>query len=227
VAGRRFGEVPRSASVPLVIIPSTKRPSGQAPAALGARSIQLAPTLSASDVELVRRARSGDTWAEEAVYRRYAPRILTLCKRLLADGAEAEDATQETFVTAFAAWKKLRDEERLQQWLIQIAVSRVHRRFRRRRLLRALGFQDFGNDASLAAIARPDCPQELRAELSLIGKALDRLPAGERIAWILRHVEGMSLGETAQHSACSLATAKRRLTRAMASIEHFVRRSSR
>jgi RNA polymerase sigma-70 factor (ECF subfamily) len=205
-----------------VVTPTIKRATGRASADVGAHEIQLAPTLNASDEELVRRARAGDAWAEEAVYRRYAARILVLSKRLLGDSAEAEDVTQETFVIAFAGWKKLRDPECLRQWLIQIAVSRVHRRFRRRKLLRVLGIQESDSDASLNALARPDCPQELRAELALIGKALARLSPGERIAWVLRHVEGMSLEETALESGCSLATAKRRIARAAACIERFV-----
>jgi RNA polymerase sigma-70 factor (ECF subfamily) len=212
-----------------VVTPTTKRSTGRASLDSEAPAIPLAPTLTASDEELVRRARARDAWAEEAVYRRYAPRILALSKRLLADSAEAEDVTQETFVIAFAGWKKLRDPECLRQWLIQIAVSRVHRRFRRRKLLRVLGFQESDSDASLNALARPDCPQELRAELALIGKALARLSPGERIAWVLRHVEGMSLEETALESGCSLATAKRRIARAAACIERFlhVQRSAR
>jgi RNA polymerase sigma-70 factor (ECF subfamily) len=219
----RAGEL----SVGPVVSSSTKRPLGQVSADSETPAIQLAPTVNSSDAELVRRARAGDAWAEEAVYRRYAARILALSKRLLADSAEAEDATQETFVTAFAAWKQLRDPDRLEQWLIQIAVSRVHRRFRRRKLLNFLGFHEPGSDASLDALARPDCPQEVRAELALIGKALDRLSAGERITWVLRHVEGMSLEEAAHESGCSLATAKRRIARATASIERFVQRSAR
>jgi RNA polymerase sigma-70 factor (ECF subfamily) len=206
---------------------STKRSRDRVATDSESAPIQLAPTLNASDAELVRRARGGDAWAEEAVYRRYAARILALSKRLLGDAAEAEDATQETFVAAFAGWKKLRDPDRLQQWLIQIAVSRAHRRFRRRRLLSALGFQELGSDASLHALARPDCPQELRVELALIGRALDRLSPGERIAWVLRHVEGMSLEETAHESGCSLATAKRRIARAAARIERFLQGSTR
>jgi RNA polymerase sigma-70 factor, ECF subfamily len=202
--------------------PSTKRSHEQVSAAAQAPAIPLAPTLNASDAVLVRRARAGDAWANEAIYRRHAARILALSKRLLGDSAEAEDVTQETFVIAFAAWKKLREPDRLQKWLIQIAVSRVHRRFRRRRILSALGFRESEGDASLQALARPECPQEVRTELALISKALHRLSAGERIAWVLRHVEGMSLEETALESGCSLATAKRRIARAAASIERFV-----
>jgi RNA polymerase sigma-70 factor, ECF subfamily len=201
--------------------PPTKRWRGQASAETPAPAIQLAPTLTLSDAELVRRALSGDAWAEEAIYRRYAARILALTKRLLGDSAEAEDATQETFIIAFAAWKKLRDSERLCQWLVQIAVSRAHRRFRRRRLLSSLGFCSLAGDASLDALARQDCPEESRVELALIGKALERVSAAERIAWILRHVEGMSLDEVAQQTASSLATAKRRIARAAASIQRL------
>jgi RNA polymerase sigma-70 factor (ECF subfamily) len=190
-------------------------------------AIPLAPTVSLTDAELVRRARGGDGWSEEAVYRRYAAPVLALSKRLLADTAEAEDVTQETFVLAFGAWNKLRSPEHLKQWLLQIAVSRVHRRFRRRKLLRVFGFQDSGGDAALETLARPDCPQEVRLELARLGRALDRLPAAERIAWVLRHVEGMTIEETAEGSGCSLATAKRRLARASARIERILQRGTK
>jgi RNA polymerase sigma-70 factor, ECF subfamily len=214
-------------SVGEVIGPSTGRRRGQAKADSRAPEIPLAPTVNLTDEELVRRARTGDGWSEEAVYRRYAAQVLALSKRLLADTAEAEDVTQETFVLAFAAWNKLRSPERLKQWLLQIAVSRVHRRFRRRKLLSVLGFQDLGGDATLDALARPDCPQEVRFELALLGRALERLPAAERIAWVLRHVEGMTIEEAAQGSGCSPATAKRRIARASARIERILGRSSK
>lgn len=190
----------------------------------GTSFIHVAPTLKLSDTELVRRARAGDGWAEKAIYRRYAAQILGLSKRLLADRHEAEDVTQETFAVAFAEWDKLRDPERLRPWLMQIAVSKVLRRFRRRRMRSALGFRELEQDASLDALAHPACSQEVKAELALVAKALNRLSAGERIAWTLRHVEGMSLEEVASQSDCSLPTAKRRIARAADFIERFARR---
>lgn len=196
-------------------------------AASRAPLVHVAPTLRLPDTELIRRARAGDPWAEKAVYRRYAAQILGLCKRLLADTHEAEDVTQETFAVAFASWGKLREPERLRQWLMQIAVSKVHRRFRRRKVRNALGFRELGHDAALDALARPDCPQEVKAELALVAKALERLSTGERIAWVLRHVEGMSLEEVACQTACSLATAKRRVATASDFIERFARRGGR
>jgi RNA polymerase sigma-70 factor (ECF subfamily) len=189
-----------------------------------ASEVQVAPTLTLSDTELVRRASTGNAWAEEAIYRRYAALILGTARRLLADSVEAQDVAQETFVAAFAAWPQLREPTRLKQWLLQIAISKVHRRFRRRKLLRVLGFADSVDDATLDKLARPDCAPELRAELSLLSRALERISAGERIAWMLRHVEGLSLEEVAHECDCSLATAKRRIAAAQERVDRFTGR---
>lgn len=178
-------------------------------------------TPSVSDAELVRRALDGDAWAEEAIYRRYVALVLGTSRRLLADNSDAEDVAQETFAAAFGAWSQLREPERLRHWLLQIAVRKVHRRFRRRKLLRALGFDDGGHDATLAVLARSDCPQETRMELALLSKALDKLSANDRVAWMLRHVEGLSLEEVAQECGCSLAAAKRRIASAAQRIASF------
>lgn len=203
----------------------TSKPRAPRPGSAGASEIQLARTPAVSDDELVRRALAGNWWAEEAIYRRYAPMILGTARRLLADGEEAQDVTQETFSTAFAMWAQLREPARLKQWLMQIAISKVHRRFRRKRLLRALGLESSLDDATLDTLALPSCSPEVRAELFLLSRALDRVSVAARIAWMLRHVEGLSLDEIAEECSCSLATVKRRIGTAEKRLEVFVSRS--
>ena len=73
----------------------------------------------------------------------------------------------------------------------------------------------------LDVLARSDCPQETRMELSLLSKALDKLSTNDRVAWMLRHVEGLSLEEVAQECGCSLAAAKRRISSASQRISRF------
>lgn len=167
-----------------------------------------------SDVELAERVARGDSWAEEVVYRRHAPAVLQVARRLLANGAEAEDVTQDTFVTAFEIWNQLRDPPRLKQWLLRIAVRKVHRVFRRRRLLRALGIGSREDTDSLEQWAHSQASAEVRTELALLDKSLCTLAPALRIAWMLRHVEGLSLDEVAYECSCSLATAKRRIAAA-------------
>src|ERR1041384_6827752 len=89
-----------------------------------------------SDEELVDRARRGDRWAEEALYRRYARTVMRVSLRLLRRTAEAEDVVQDTFVIAFAGLGRLRDGNAFGDWVLSIAVRQVYRRFRRWRLLR-------------------------------------------------------------------------------------------
>jgi RNA polymerase sigma-70 factor (ECF subfamily) len=167
-----------------------------------------------SDGELVERVRGGERQAEDALFRRHGPRLLGLLTRLLGSRADAEDALQDTLVLAFQRLASLREPALLSGWLTRIAVSQAHRRFRRRRLLRLLGVERRGGDATLASLAHPDISPEERAELMRLEAPLARLSGAERSAWMLRHVEDYELEEIADACDCSLATVKRRLAAA-------------
>jgi RNA polymerase sigma-70 factor (ECF subfamily) len=172
------------------------------------------------DAELVRRALAGDTWAEEFLYRRYVRAIWGTVFRLLRSSPDAEDVVQDTFATAFRELPRLRDASALRGWLLRIAVREVHRRLRRRRLLRLLGLeQDDAGESSLESVAVEGLGAEARAELAMIDRVLARVPSDQRVAWMLRHVEGESLEEVARACACSLATVKRRIAAAAAHLQ--------
>jgi RNA polymerase sigma-70 factor (ECF subfamily) len=166
-----------------------------------------------SDEELVGRLVEGDRWAKEALYRRYVRMVWSTALRLSGSRAEADDIVQDTFVEALRDVSALRSVEALRPWLLRITVHQAQRRFRRRSLLRRLGFGSGDDEASLAALVDPKASAELRAELSRVDRALASVSVAERFTWILRHVEGHTLEEAAALSDCSLATAKRRLQR--------------
>ncbi|HEY2744605.1 MAG TPA: RNA polymerase sigma factor [Polyangia bacterium] len=175
-----------------------------------------------SDAILVQRARAGDATASAELFRRHASRITALLVRLLGSHADAEDAAQETFVHALRDLHQLRDPRALSQWLTQLAVSQAHRRFRRRRLLAALGFEASPRDGTLDQIADPKASADVRAELALLDQALGELRASQRMAWMLRYVEGYRLAEVARLCGCSLATTKRRLSAASARVAQHI-----
>jgi RNA polymerase sigma-70 factor, ECF subfamily len=167
-----------------------------------------------SDAELVARATRGDSRAEETLFRRHAPGVLTLARRLTRDRDDADDVLQETFEIAFKHLEELRDARSLRSWLLQIAVRRVQRRFRKKRWLAWIGIGTPSDPETLVEQAARDVSGEQRAELALLDVALDRLGDNERLAWMLRHVEGKDLEETAELCGCSLATVKRRIAAA-------------
>jgi RNA polymerase sigma-70 factor (ECF subfamily) len=167
-----------------------------------------------SDAELVARVRGGDRWAEEVLFRRHFGVVSGTVARLLGDAHEAEDVVQDTFHAAITDLASLREPGAFRGWLVQIAVRKVHRRFRRRRLLRMLGFDTSDPEIGLSQQTSADASPELRAELVLLDRVLATLPASERIAWTLRCVEGLRLEEVAAACGCSLATVKRRVAAA-------------
>jgi RNA polymerase sigma-70 factor (ECF subfamily) len=174
----------------------------------------IAPSSESSDAELVAQALTGRRAAEAILYRRHARAIAAVSTRLLGRTADAEDVVQDTFLTAFERLAQLRDRAQFRGWLVRIAIRHVHRRFRRRRLLRVLGLDRGHDDAALAKLALSPLDAETRSELSRLDAALAVLPAAHRIAFMLRHVEGYELQEVATACATSLATVKRWLARA-------------
>ncbi len=184
------------------------------PVALGlmvstAAVIPLPGSDAVSDAELVRRARERDDWATEMIYRRYVRLVASTAQRLLRSDGDVDDVVQETFLIAFEQLDRLVEPAALRGWLAQIAVSRVHRRFRWHKWTRLWTGVEL--DASLHDQASPDASPEQRAELALIDRALMRMPLKLRTPWVLRHVIGYQLEDIAIACNCSLATVKRRI----------------
>ena len=189
---------------------------------LVSRSLSLKVSEAISDEELVRRALAGERWGREMLYRRHAGSLLAMTVRLLANHSEAEEVVQDTFVTAFEQLGALREPAAVRGWLGQIAVNLVRRRFRRGRLMRFLGLDRGADDATLEALADPGVSTDQRAELALIDRMLRRMKPALRLAWMLRRVDGLELGEVASLCGCSLATVKRRIAEADAIVDRHV-----
>src|SRR5450631_66492 len=174
------------------------------------------------DAELVGRARSGDRWSRDVLYRRHVRYLLAISTRLLSNRSEGEEVVQDTFIVGFEQLGTLREPAALRSWLARIAVNLVRRRLRRGRLLRLLGLDRAPDDATLAELAAPTLKPDDHAELALVDRMLLGMPAERRIAWMLRRVEGLPLAEVATLCGCSLATAKRRVAAADVEVARHV-----
>ncbi len=184
--------------------------------------------LTLSDAELVRRAKSGDLSAFEELVNRYERRIWTLAKRMVQHREDAEDVTQETFLTALEHLDELRDEERFGAWLVQIATRHAFRVLEQRQRAPTISLEtmtsEMADEDDGEPIPHPEFiadwrenPEELlmRAETrQLIEQALNELPEKYRLVFLLRDVEGLSVKETAEALGISEANVKVRLLRA-------------
>lgn len=188
--------------------------------------LAIVPDEDISDAALVAAAISGKRWAEELLYRRHVASVSQTVATLLGRMSDCEDAVQDTFLEALSKLASLREPAAFRGWLLRIAVHKCHRRFRKRKLLRALGLDRGADDITLARLASPMLSAEHKAELARIDVALLPLGERERSAWILRHVHGHELTEVAELSGVSLATAKRLLGRAQDRVSRHISMSA-
>jgi RNA polymerase sigma-70 factor (ECF subfamily) len=77
------------------------------------------------EAEAIRLAREGNAAAFERLYRLHSRRVFTLCLRMLENSAEAEDLTQETFLTVFRRIQTFRGESEFSTWLHRVTVNVV------------------------------------------------------------------------------------------------------
>jgi RNA polymerase sigma-70 factor (ECF subfamily) len=85
--------------------------------------------------DLAKYCRERDPWAEDELYRRYAARVYTLCRRYLGDADEAKDLMQETFIQALdkIASYKYSGKGSLYGWIRRIAINKALNLLKRRR----------------------------------------------------------------------------------------------
>jgi len=143
-------------------------------------------------------------------------RALRIAWRLLGgDSAAAEDVAQEAFVRAYRGLGSFRGEAELATWFHRILVNEV-RRYQRWRMLR--GFRQ-AEDSDPDAV--PDPSSAVRPDPGLrrrIGAAIAALPRGQREAFVLVHLEGLTLVEAASATGRAVGTMKSHLHRALASL---------
>ncbi len=145
------------------------------------------------------------------VYRRYCRYVAAVVLRLDGRCDEVEDLVQDVFVEAARGIRRLRDPEAVKGWLATVAVRKVRRRLRLRRLRRFLGM---GCEPDAAEQIAPAASPVDRLLLLGVYRVLDEMPVEDRLAFSLHHIEGEALDRVARLCGCSLATAKRRVARA-------------
>ena len=144
----------------------------------------------------------------EDVFRRYAPYVGALVLRLIGRPGDVDDVVQDVFIQAHRQLSQLRDPAAVRPWLRRIVVRRARRWLRKRWVRRRLRELDVSAQTDL--IDGAASPEE-RAEIARVYRALDQMPRDERLAWVLRFVEGETLESMADLLGCSVSTAQRRL----------------
>jgi len=180
---------------------------------------------------LVQAARTGNLDAFEELVNRHERRIYTLARRITGNEQDAEDVTQEAFLSALEHLPGFREESSFGTWLSRIATHAALKIIRKRKGLPTESLDAATEDG---ALPHPEyiadwreSPERLvqRNETArLIDDALAKLDEGHRVVFLLRDVEGLSVKETADALNLSEANVKVRLLRARLQLrEHLTR----
>jgi len=175
-----------------------------------------------ADAELALRLRSDPTRATVDLYARFSPEVNRLVWRLLGADPDHNDIVQQVFCKVIQHGRKLREPARLGAWVQSITVNTVYEELRRRDVRRL-----FQRDSGTVEF-HPDLVRdvEVRDLLLRAKRVIERLPAKERLVFMLHFVEGRPLGEVAELCGFSLATAKRRLNAANRRFETLIAKNT-
>jgi RNA polymerase sigma-70 factor, ECF subfamily len=181
------------------------------------------PTLAqADDATLARAASSGDPRATSVLWDRFSPLVRRMLRRTLGPTAEVEALVQEVFLRALRQLGSLPESAQLKPFVVAVTVRVLSGELKRNRVRRLLRLQSPWHTSDVESGGDP----ATSTALSSLYRILDELDAQARLAFTLRHFEGLQITELASAMDASLSSAKRRLARANARVQAAVSRDA-
>ena len=172
-----------------------------------------------SDTDLVRRAQADDIDAFCLLAQRYARRIHLLAFHYCRNAQDAEDLSQDVWLKAYQALRSFRSDSSFYTWLRRITINSFlnHRRssvFRWRGQTTAVQLVQIDSEP---LEFRPVSPENIynKVLFESVIDALAELTPSQRLAFLLRHYEGMTYDEIANAMNCSSGTVKKGVSRAI------------
>ncbi len=173
--------------------------------------------------QLVEAARSGDRVAWNGIVVRLQRKVFAAALAVTADIEEADEVTQEAFIRLFGKIESIRDPQAVGGWLVRTAVNIARDRARWRRL--RAWFGRVAKDAQEETTAEPS-PEARAARKEALEKfdawSRARLSSRERVVFMLRAGEGMTIEEIARELGIGVSTVKTHLARAREKLMPFV-----
>jgi RNA polymerase sigma-70 factor (ECF subfamily) len=191
---------------------SPRPPSGQSPNAL--------------DPEVLARAQAGDQQAFAQIYAMNKRRIYSLCLRMVGNVAAAEDLTQEAFLQLHRKIATFRGDSAFTTWLHRLAINVVLMHLRKR-ALPVISLDEAAEPTSEERIGRsfgaPDLNLTGAIDRLALQRAIEDLPEGYRLIFVLHDIEGFEHNQIADMLECSIGNSKSQLHKARLKLREALR----
>ncbi len=181
-----------------------------------------------TEAEAIDRAKGGDAEAFEGLYGLHKRRVYSLCLRMTGNVAEAEDLTQEAFLQLYRKIATFRGESAFSTWLHRLAVNVVLMHLRKK------GLPEISLDEALEPQHEDGPKKDIGARDNVLAGSIDRvnleraiesLPPGYRIIFVLHDVEGYEHNEIAEMMGCSIGNSKSQLHKARMKLRDLLKLS--
>lgn len=160
---------------------------------------------SLTDEELLARfLERGDAHALRALVERYGPLVLSVCREILADSNDVDDAYQATFLVFLRKARTIRRPGSLAAWLHGVAY-RVAMRTKGRPRAVPLTVEP--------ASKHPTCPLVEREQYEILHREVERLPEKYRLPIVLCYFQGLTQDDAARRLRWPIGTVRGRLAR--------------
>lgn len=172
-------------------------------------SLELASAM--DDITLVSACTKGDSRAQRALFDKFAPKMLSICKRYIPNGEESEDVLQDAFVKIFQKIGDFKQEGSLEGWMRRIVVNTALDAIRKnKKWLGVAQVEAVENQASFDDNAFDNM------DVNHLLQMINEMPDGYRVVFNMFAIEGYSHKEIADTLGVSENTSKSQYSRARA-----------
>jgi RNA polymerase sigma-70 factor (ECF subfamily) len=172
-----------------------------------------------SEEEFIKRCLNNDPHAQEALYKRYAPKMFGICLRFTRNKMEAEDVLQEGFIKIFTYLKDYRSEGSLEGWMRRTIINTAINYYKKQ----SKRFRDMNIDQAEIADYNDENVIDKLSTNELLTLIQD-LPNGYRMVFNLSIIEGYTHKEIGEILNISENTSKSQLSRARSVLQSKIRK---
>ena len=180
------------------------------------------------ELQFINELKSGDQAAFKRLVAQLSSRVYNTCLGLLQNSEDAEDITQEVFISVFQNISQFKGDARLSTWIYKIAVTRSLEHIRSQKRKKRFAFMQslFNNEGEikkeLPHFHHPGVLLENKERAAVLFKAIDQLAENQKTAFILHKTEDLSYAEISEIMNTSVSSVESLMFRAKQNLQKIL-----
>jgi len=176
-----------------------------------------------TDIKLVEIFRNGDVSGFNELVKRYQEKVYWIARRIVGTHADADDVVQDVFIRVYEGLKHFRGDANFYTWLYRIAVNVSLNSLRKKRIKDFLPYDELWEGIP-ASDSRTDDPIQQQEYQTILDKAIQILPAKQKVVFMMRYYDEIPYEEMAKILKKSVGGTKANYFQAVKKVTKYVRK---